>query len=148
MNDSVFGSDKKYLNDALRRYSRTCTIISRLCNGTMSILLTLYAYPLVDSKPLFTYVEVENKYAKYGVFLFQWMAMSVTGLHTVGMDTLLFGLMGLTAAYLEAVNNKLIDLKNHAEAKTKDNDFDDEEIDRIICKELKKCVIYHIKIIE
>lgn len=149
MNDSTFSSsDRKYINGPLRRFSNIVTMLTRMSNITMTTLVLLYGgFPLVDNKPLFTYIEMKNKTVGRALFFFQWIGMVVGGAHTCGMDTLLFGLMSLTAAYLEALNNKLINLKNAVDIKEIGRDLDEAQKDEIICAELRKCVVYHMKII-
>lgn len=148
----VFDVNSEKFKTVMNRYSKICKLIASLHLGSLVTIVLLFGgFPLISSQPLFTYVHTETLWLRGTMYGFQWVFMAIGGAHTGSMDTVFMGMMGTGAAYLEYLNQRLIHLRQDVIEQLPKNGTSsakEEEIDRRIREELKKCVVCHQKIIK
>lgn len=135
-----------YPND-LNHYMATTIKYSRLIANTYRYLVfacvvLIGLFPIVDNKPLPFPFDFNLRGYKIPMYAFQLTAECVAAWNNSSLDTLCTSLMGITAAQLDILAEKIIHIKDVTLAKHTPAS------EEIALKNFKQCVKHHVAIME
>ncbi|KAK5647660.1 hypothetical protein RI129_002552 [Pyrocoelia pectoralis] len=142
LKDPVFLSYPYELDHYMVKTVRQSTFIANMYRYIVACCVVLFfVYPIVDHKSLPFPFPLELGVYTYFMYAFQIVAVGLTAWNNSSIDTLTTSLMGITAAQLDILYEKIIGIQNEAPEGGNNED-------KNVLKVLRQCVEHHNAIMQ
>ncbi|KAK5647664.1 hypothetical protein RI129_002556 [Pyrocoelia pectoralis] len=142
LKDPIFLSYPYELDHYMVKTVRQSTFIANTYRYIVGCCVVLYlVYPMVDHKSLPFPFPLELGVYRYFMYAFQIVTVGIGAWNNSSIDTLTTSLMGISAAQLDILYEKIIRIQNEAPENGNKND-------KNVLKVLRQCVKHHNAIIQ
>ncbi|KAK4885197.1 hypothetical protein RN001_001468 [Aquatica leii] len=146
LKDPVFVTYSNDFDHYMAETVKQSTFIAKSYRVLVGLCVFLVAaFPLLDNKPFPFPFPFELGIYSYYMYVFQVISLGLAAWNNSSIDTLITSLMGLAAAQLDILREKIVNIKMTSSNSV--NTFTEVEVNDFVVKILKQCVEHHNAII-